>query len=204
NIQNAITFLISGNAAAIILVVYTSLLSLPIPFAPVHLLFINLLTDSLPAIAIGMEENDDDLLKKPPRNPQQSLLSSRVLKIIGFEGILIAIFTILSYHIGLKSDHYIARTMVFGSLCMARLFHSFNCRGTKSIFRNKVRNKAMLASFGLGMLLINLVLFVPKLQKIFSAYYLNSMQILIMFISAVLPTIIIQIILIVRNRRKKR
>lgn len=204
NIQNAITFLISGNAAAIILVVYTSLLSLPIPFAPVHLLFINLLTDSLPAIAIGMEENDDDLLKRPPRKPDQSLLSKRVLKIIGFEGILIAFFTLISYHLGLRSDHYVARTMVFGTLCMARLFHSFNCRGTKSIFKNKVRNKAMLWSFGIGMLLINLALFLPFFQKIFLAFPLSHFEIFIMVLNALLPTVIIQTILVFRNKNRKR
>lgn len=204
NIQNAITFLISGNAAAIILVVYTSLLSLPIPFAPVHLLFINLLTDSLPAIAIGMEENDEDLLKRPPRNPDQSLLSKRVLKIIGFEGILIAFFTLISYHLGLRTSHYVARTMVFGTLCMARLFHSFNCRGTKSIFKKKVRNKAMLWSFAIGMLLINLVLFLPFFQKIFLAFHLSHFEIFIMFLNALLPTVIIQTILVFRNKNKKR
>jgi Ca2+-transporting ATPase len=204
NIQNAITFLISGNAAAIILVVYTSLLSLPIPFAPVHLLFINLLTDSLPAIAIGMEENDEDLLMRPPRNPDQSLLSRHVLKIIGFEGILIAIFTIISYQLGLKTDHYVARTMVFGTLCIARLFHSFNCRGTKSIFKKKVRNKAMIWSFIVGMLLINLALFLPLFQKIFFAFPLNLTQTIMMFVNAIMPTIIIQIILIIKNKKRKK
>lgn len=204
NIQNAITFLISGNAAAILLVVYTSLLNLPIPFAPVHLLFINLLTDSLPAIAIGMEEDGDDLLKKPPRDPKQSLLSKRVLKIIAFEGFLIAAFTLLSYHIGLKNNHYVARTMVFGTLCLARLFHSFNCRGTKSIFEKKIKNKAMLISFMVGALLLNLALFVPFFQKIFLAFPLSSSEAAFMFVNAALPTVILQIILFFRYKKRKR
>lgn len=204
NIQNAITFLISGNAAAILLVVYTSLLNLPIPFAPVHLLFINLLTDSLPAIAIGMEENDDDLLKRPPRDPKQSLLSKRVLKIIAFEGFLIAAFTILSYHIGLKNNHYVARTMVFGTLCAARLFHSFNCRGTKSVFMNKVKNKAMLWSFLVGGILLNLALFLPALQKIFLTFPLSFKEAAFMYLNAFLPTAILQTILFFRYKKRNQ
>jgi Ca2+-transporting ATPase len=203
NIQNAITFLISGNAAAIFLVVYTSLLNLTLPFAPVHLLFINLLTDSLPAIAIGMEDSHDDLLKKPPRKTTDSLLSKRILQIIVFEGILIAIFTLLSYYLGLKSSPYVARTMVFGTLCMARLFHSFNCRGSKSIFKNKVKNKAMIISFIVGMVLINLVLFSPPLQPIFHSYELNNLQTIMIFVNAIMPTVILQLILIFRYRRRR-
>lgn len=203
NIQNAITFLLSGNIAAILLVIYTSLLALPIPFAPVHLLFINLLTDSLPAIAIGMEESDEDVLSKKPRKINESLLSNRVMKIISFEGLLIGLFTVLSYYMGLKENVYVARTCVFGTLCIARLFHSLNCRGTKSIFRNKVKNKAMLGSILLGMALINLVLFSPFFQGVFQTYKLNNNQILYMYLFAILPTIIIQAILLFRQIKRR-
>lgn len=204
NIQNAIMFLLSGNAAGILLVIYTSILALPIPFAPVHLLFINLLTDSLPAIAIGMEDGEEDLLRRPPRKINASLLTNRVIKIILFEGVLIAIFTIFSYYIGLKTNQYVARTCVFGTLCMARLFHSFNCRGTKSIFRNKVKNKAMIGSFLLGMLLINLVLFVSSFKIIFKTYDLTKLQISYMFLFAIMPTIIIQLLLLFRQSKRNK
>ena len=142
NIQNAIKFLISGNAAAIIAVVYTSLLALPIPFADVHLLFINLLTDSLPAIAIGMEPMKKDLIKQKPRRSSEFLVSKKVLFKIIIEGLLIAFFTILSYYMGLKVNSSCAKTCVFLTLCSARLFHGFNCRGEKSIFSEKIKNKA--------------------------------------------------------------
>lgn len=203
NIQNAITFLLSGNAAGILLVIYTSILALPIPFAPVHLLFINLLTDSLPAIAIGMEDSDDDVLSKPPRKLDTSLLSRRTIKIITFEGLLIGIFTILSYYMGLKVNHYVARTCVFGTLCIARLFHSFNCRGKKSIFKNKVRNKMMIYSFVIGLVLINLALFVPLFKGVFQSHALTAEQIFFMYLYAIIPTIIIQIILLIKNKKKK-
>lgn len=202
NIQNAITFLLSGNAAGILLVIFTSLLALPIPFAPVHLLFINLLTDSLPAIAIGMEELDEDVLSKKPRKLNESLLSKRVIKIILFEGILIAVFTILSYYLGLKENAYVARTLTFGTLCIARLIHSINCRGTKSIFKNKVKNKAMIYSILIGMILINLVLFVPFFQNIFQTNMLTKKQIFLMYVYASMPTVIIQAILLFRQRKR--
>ncbi|MCK9536525.1 MAG: cation-translocating P-type ATPase [Bacilli bacterium] len=204
NIQNAIMFLLSGNAAGLLTVLYTSFLSLPVPFAPVHLLFINLLTDSLPAIAIGMEENEEDLMLKPPRKTNEPLLSRRVMRIILFEGILIGIFTVLAYYLGLDTDRYVARTCVFGTLCMARLFHSFNCRGNKLLFRTKVKNRAMIFSFIIGMILINMVLFIPYLQSIFDTYRLTDIQIFHMFLFAVAPTIIIQILLFIRQRKRQK
>ncbi|MFA6722409.1 MAG: cation-translocating P-type ATPase [Bacilli bacterium] len=204
NIQNAIMFLLSGNAAGLLTVVYTSLLSLPVPFAPVHLLFINLLTDSLPAIAIGMEENDDDLMGRPPRNVKESLLSPRVMKIIMFEGLLIGVFTVLAYYTGLAVDRFTARTCVFGTLCMARLFHGFNCRGNKILFRGRVGNRALIFSFIVGMILINLVLFVPYFQKIFATYPLTKTQVLRVYVFAVAPTVIIQIILRARQRKRRK
>ncbi len=202
NIQNAIMFLLSGNAAALLTVVYTSLLALPVPFAPVHLLFINLLTDSLPAIAIGMEENAEDLMARPPRAARASLLSRRVVKVVLFQGVLIGAFTVFSYYTGLSTDRFAARTCVFGTLCMARLFHAFNCRGNKVLFRERVRNRALTFSFVIRMILINLVLFVPSLQKIFATCPLTTAQIVKMYVFAIAPTMIFQIIL--RERQKKR
>ncbi len=101
NIQNAIDFLLSGNMAGIFCVLYTSLLALPMPFAPVHLLFINLVTDSLPALAIGMEPAEDGLLKQKPRDPSKGILSKAFLKDILIQGGLIAVCTMAAYYVGL-------------------------------------------------------------------------------------------------------
>ena len=174
-------------------------MALPIPFAPVHLLFINLLTDSLPAIAIGMEPMKEDLIKQKPRKPKESLISKRVFLKISFEGILIAFFTILSYHIGLETNQYAARTCVFLTLCSARLFHSFNCRSRHSIIKDKVKNKVMYLSFLLGMILLNLVIFVPFLQPIFKVWALTKEQIIKCYIFSISPTIIIQTILLIKE-----
>ena len=93
NIKNSIQFLLSGNMAGILCVLYTSIKALPLPFAPVHLLFINLLTDSLPAIAIGMEPADRDLLNQPPRDPKEGILSFPFAGQILFQGFLIGAAT---------------------------------------------------------------------------------------------------------------
>ena len=200
NIQNAIKFLISGNAAAIIAVVYTSLLALPIPFADVHLLFINLLTDSLPAIAIGMEPMKKDLIKQKPRRSSEFLVSKKVLFKIIIEGLLIAFFTILSYYMGLKVNSSCAKTCVFLTLCSARLFHGFNCRGEKSIFSEKIKNKAMYISFVLGMVMLNIVIFVPKLHSVFKIWPLSNEQILYAYIYSLVPTVLIQLGLLIKEK----
>ena len=105
NIKNAIIYLLSGNLSAIICVLVTSFLILPTPFLPVHLLFINLITDSLPAIAIGMEKGNEEILKQKPRNINKSLLNKETILQVGFEGLIISIFTMLSYFNGRTSTN---------------------------------------------------------------------------------------------------
>ena len=104
NIRNAIQFLLSGNMAGILAVLYTSLRGLPVPFAPVHLLFINLLTDSLPALAIGMEPAEKDLLNQKPRDPKTGIMTNDFMKTLLVQGGLIAIVTMIAFHSGLKTS----------------------------------------------------------------------------------------------------
>ena len=136
NIRNAIRFLLSGNTAGIFCVLYASLLALPVPFQPVHLLFINLLTDSLPAIAIGMEPPRKDLLNQKPRDPKEPIMSKDFMLTLLVQGGLIGIFVMMAYHIGLSTGGAaLASTMAFATLTLARLFHGFNCRADASIFK---------------------------------------------------------------------
>lgn len=193
NIQNAIRFLLSGNFAAILLVLYTIFFNLPIPFVAVHLLFINLLTDSLPAIAIGMEVgNNGDLLKKKPRRLTDRLLNNRLIMKVGIEGVLIAIFTLLSYYEGLKISANVARSMTFTTLCIARLFHSFNCVRARSILITGLKNTYLILSFLIGMVLINMVIFIPELRDLLSMELLTAQQIYSIYAYAILPTFILQ------------
>ena len=134
NIKNAILFLLSGNTAGVFSVLYTSIMGLPVPFAPVHLLFINLLTDSLPALAIGMEPADERLLDEKPRDPKAGIMTRDFVMTMIAEGTLIAVVTMTAYHIGIAVSPAMSSTMAFATLTMARLFHGFNCRSKESIF----------------------------------------------------------------------
>lgn len=194
NIKNAIQFLLSGNMAGILCVLYTSLRCLPLPFAPVHLLFINLLTDSLPAIAIGMEPAEDGLLKEPPRDPGEGILTSAFVRDLLLQGGLIAGATMWAYSAGLQGGGPgTASTMAFSTLTLARLFHGFNCRSRRSIFHlGLLSNYYSLAAFGLGVILLCAVLFVPGLQIMFAAADLGAGQVLLILAAAFLPTLVIQ------------
>ncbi len=194
NIKNAIQFLLSGNMAGILAVLYTSLLALPVPFAPVHLLFMNLLTDSLPAIAIGMEPADSDLLSQKPRNPKEGILNKEFLLQLLVQGGLIAICTLIAFHYGLRAGNpELASTMAFATLTAARLFHGFNCRSNHSILRLGFKsNPASAGAFAAGMILLLCVLFVPSLGNLFAVSALTGHQLALIFLLAITPTICIQ------------
>ena len=201
NIKNAIGFLLSGNMAGSLSVLYTSLMALPVPFAPVHLLFINLLTDSLPAIAIGMEPAEKDLLSEKPRNPKEGILTKQFMGTILIQGALIAVVTMTAFYMGLsQGDSALASTMAFATLTAARLFHGFNCRSKHSIFKIGFSgNWYSLAAFAAGILFLNLVLFVPILKRLFLVSTLTSGQIGMIYLLALVPTILIQISKIIRE-----
>ena len=201
NIKNAIGFLLSGNMAGILVVLYTSLRGLEIPFQPVHLLFINLLTDSLPALAIGMEPPEDDLLAVQPRDPKEGILTRGFCLQILVQGFLIGLFTIFAYHVGFTINHATAMTMAFSTLSLARLFHGFNCRSKHSIFELGFRrNWYSLGAFCIGVLLLGTVLVIPALHGIFEVAPMFPALYGLMFSMAVIPTILIQIYKRIKER----
>lgn len=201
NIKNVIGFLLSGNMAGIFCVLYASLMALPAPFAAVHLLFINLLTDSLPAIAIGMEPAGSDLLGRKPRDPKEPLLSGDLVKRIGLQGLLIAVPVMTAFYLGCQTGTAEAMTMAFATLTLARLFHGFNCREDRSILRMGLSgNPASLAAFGAGVLLLLAVLLIPALHGLFLVADLTLAQLGMILGLAVLPTLCIQITRIARGK----
>ena len=195
NIKNSIKFLLSGNAAGILSVLYASIVGLTLPFAPVHLLFINLVTDSLPAIALGVEKQRGDLLKEKPRNANSSILSAEFLRYIASEGILITIATMSAYYIGFnQSGADLGRTLAFSTLCLARLFHSFNCRGTESVFKiGLFTNKYIWYSIFAGAVLLFGILNVPALETLFLVAPLTLVNELEIVLLALAPTVLIQL-----------
>ncbi len=203
NIKNAILFLLSGNTAGILSVLYTSIMGLAVPFAPVHLLFINLLTDSLPALAIGMEPADAELLNEKPRDPKTGIMTKDFVVTMLSEGILIAIAAMSAYHIGIATSAAMASTMAFATLTLARLFHGFNCRGRESIFRlGLLSNKYSLYAFGAGVGLLALVIFVPVLHGVFSIESLSIQAIGQIVVLSFVPTLIIQFVKIIKTDKK--
>ena len=204
NIKNSIKFLLSGNISAIIAVLYCAIINLPMPFAAVHLLFINLLTDSMPAIAIGMEKSNGNLLKEKPRGRNESILNKELLKIVAFEGIIISIFTIISFYGGNPNlNPKAASTMAFSTLCLARLFHGFNCRGNQSIFKLGITtNIYSICAFLVGVLLLSTVLFIPPLKIVFNVVSLSGNQYLLLIFYAIMPTVIIQLLKIIVSYKK--
>ena len=206
NIKNAIQFLLSGNMAAILCVLFASIVGLPMPFAPVHLLFINLLTDSLPAIAIGMEPARKDLLDRKPRDPKEPILNRSLLGKIFGQGLLIGIATMAAFYIGYGSTQNaaLAMTMAFATLTLARLFHGFNCRGEKSIFRLGLgSNKYSLMAFAAGIVLLAAVLLLPFLETLFQVALLTLANVGMIVLLAILPTVCIQIFKVIRDLVKK-
>lgn len=204
NILNAIQFLLSGNMAAILVVLFCSFMALDTPFEPVHLLFINLLTDSLPALAIGMEPSDKQLLKNKPRNPKAGMLTKEFsLRLSGY-GLLIAIVTQTAYYLGLAVNSGVAGTMAFAALTLARLFHGFTCRSDFSIFKIKLTsNMWSVAAFTTGVLLLAFVLFVPFMQRLFMVEPLEMVQIGWIVLLAFLPTLCIQVVRVVKEQIRK-
>lgn len=206
NIKNAIGFLLSGNMAGILCVLYASLRGLPMPFLPVHLLFINLVTDSLPALAIGMEPPEAGLLRQPPRDGKAGILTWNFLKDLFVQGLLIAACTMAAYRMGLaagsessplvhfaRTPQEVASTMAFTTLTLARLFHGFNCRSAHSLLRlGLTGNPYSIMAFEAGVLLLAAVLFIPGLQTLFMAADLDLAEVAAVFICALLPTVVIQ------------
>ena len=202
NIKNAILFLLSGNTAGVFSVLYTSIMGLPVPFAPVHLLFINLLTDSLPALAIGMEPADERLLDEKPRDPKTGIMTRDFVMTMIAEGVLIAAVTMTAYHIGIAGSPAMASTMAFATLTMARLFHGFNCRSKESIFEIGLgSNKYSLYAFTAGVCLLALVIFVPFLHSVFSVENLSATAIAQIIGLSFIPTVIIQLVKLCRNKK---
>lgn len=202
NIQNSIKFLLSGNTAGIFSVLYASLAGLPMPFAPVHLLFINLLTDSLPAIAIGLEKTSKNVLKDKPRNPEESILNKGFVSKILVEGSIIALVTLIAFYIGLKTSSKHASTMAFAVLCLSRLWHGFNCRSKESIFRlGFFTNKFALGAFGIGFILLFGVLKTSAFHSMFEIADLSKENMKAILLLPLIPFILIQSYKLIRNKK---
>ena len=195
NIKKAIHFLIATNIGEIVTIFVGLLLGVKSPLLAIQLLWVNLVTDSLPAIALGLEPPEKDIMNRPPRDSKKSIFADGLMGKIVVEGFMIGMFTILAFFIGNK--YYgieVARTMAFISLGMLELIHSFNVKSEESIFKvGLFENKYLLGAFGLGTVLQLGIIFVPSLAEIFKLTQLNTIQWLITIAISIAPIIIVEI-----------
>ena len=202
NIKNAIMYLLSGNLSAIITVLFASIGGFSVPFIAVQLLFINLVTDSLPALAIGVEPGAPDVLDRKPRDPKVGILDKSLVTKVGLQGLIIAVGVITAFMIGRQTSPAVACTMAFSTLTFARLLHGFNCRSQHSIFKIGFKNNwYSLAAFAVGTLLLALILFVPALHGLFAVTPLTGNQLFWIIGLAVMPTVLIQIVKVVNENK---
>lgn len=206
NIKRSIQFLLSGNTAAILVVLFASLAALPVPFAAVHLLFINLLTDSLPAIALGLEPHTHDVMKEKPRPVNQSILTGQFILNIFSEGIIIAAAATLCFLFGLKTDAATASSMAFASICLSRLIHGFNCKSERPVLFTKkfFDNKYIFAALAVGLILLSLVIFVPALAEMFKVVDLSLTQLGIIGGTSIGTLVLIQLLKLIKMTIKKK
>ena len=194
NIKKAIHFLIATNVGEIVTIFFGLLLGLESPLLAIQLLWINLVTDSIPAIALGLERPEIDIMDKKPKNPKKGIFSDGLWGNIFVEGMMIGILTLLAFSIGNnKYGLEIARTMAFVCLGMLELVHSFNIKSDKSIFKVGIfENRFLIGAFLLGTILQCGIVFVPMFTKIFKLAQLNIIQWVYCIIISILPIFIIE------------
>ena len=204
NIKKSIHFLLSCNIGEIFTIFFAILFRLPSPLAAVQLLWVNLITDSLPAIALGVEPPEPDIMKRPPISPKAGMFSRSLTASIFLEGMMIGSLALLAYVVG---THYLgnASTMTFLVLSLSQLFHAFNIRSHHSLFRiGWFSNKKMALSFVLCTTLQLLVVTEPHLQRVFRVFPLTGGQWLLVLFCSFAPVFFMELQKLLANRAKPR
>lgn len=195
NIKKAVHFLLATNIGEIVTIFIGLLLGIKSPLLAIQLLWVNLVTDSLPAIALGLEPPEKDIMNKKPRDSKKSLFADGLWSKIFVEGTMLGMLTLLSFSIG--NNLYgveVGRTMAFVSLGLLELVHSFNIKSEESIFKvGLFENKYLIGAFIIGSLLQILVVIVPSFAGVFKLVPLNSTQWLYTGIISIIPIVIMEI-----------
>ena len=195
NIKKAIHFLISTNIGEIVTIFFGLVLGIKSPLLAIQLLWINLVTDSLPAIALGLEKEEENIMSRLPRNPKKNLFADGLWWKIIIEGAMLGIFTLLAFSIGNRLYSVeVGRTMAFLTLGILELVHSFNIKSEESIFKIGVlENKYLVGALVLGVILQVIVVVVSPLAQVFSLVPLTGIQWLYTILIAVAPIPIVEI-----------
>ena len=194
NIKKAIHFLIATNIGEIVAIFFGLLLGLETPLLAIQLLWINLVTDSFPAIALGMEPAEKDIMNRKPNDSKKSIFADGLWEKIFVEGFMIGILTLFAFSLGNKLyGLQVGRTMAFISLSMLELVHSFNVRSEESLFKAGLfKNKYLIGAFLIGTILQVGVVVIPKIADIFDVVLLNNKQWIYTAIISILPLVIVE------------
>ncbi|MEG1268053.1 MAG: cation transporting ATPase C-terminal domain-containing protein, partial [Oscillospiraceae bacterium] len=173
NIKRFIRFLLSSNLGEVLTVVLAMIFGMPVIFIPIQILLINLITDGLPAVALGMEPADDGIMNRPPRSPDESLFANGLGITIVFRGLVLGLCNLLSFAVvyRLSQDLVVARSAAYMTLIFAQMVHVFECkldRGAPLGSLHPFRNKTLLFACGMSIVVTLAVVYLPILQKIFS------------------------------------
>lgn len=195
NIKKAIHFLIATNIGEIVTIFMGLVLGLKSPLLAIQLLWINLVTDSLPAIAIGLEPPDKDIMNRKPQDSRKSIFADGLWNKIIVEGIMIGMLTLVAFSIGNKYFGVeVGRTMAFVAMGLLELVHSFNIKSEQSIFKVGIfENKFLIGSFILGLFVQTIVVIIPTFAEVFKLVPLNQAQWIIALSISILPIPIIEL-----------
>ena len=195
NIKKAVHFLIATNIGEIVTIFVGLILGIKSPLLAIQLLWINLVTDSLPAIALGLEKEEENIMNRLPRSPKKSLFSDGLWWKIIIEGCMLGMFTLLAFSIGNKLYSIeVGRTMAFLSLGMLELVHSFNVKSEESIFKVGIfENKYLIGALILGVILQVGVVLIKPLAEIFNLVQLNGIQWIYTILIAITPIPIMEL-----------
>jgi Ca2+-transporting ATPase len=204
NVRKVIRYLLASNVGEILTMFIAMMVGLPLPLVPIQILWINLITDGLPAMALGVDQAESHLMQKKPRGAREHIFADRLGWKIISRGVLIGLCTIAAfvaiYVPGATLIH--AQTVAFATLVMAQLIHVFDCRSSRSIFhRNALQNRPLVASVVLSLVLLLLVIYIPVLQPIFQTVPLYIYDWIIVTIFASIPTFLLGIFSVFRSKR---
>lgn len=208
NIKKDVQFLLSSNIGEVITIFGASLISFitpyefGVPLLPIHLLWVNLITDSLPAFALGMEPTEKNVMKRKPRDKNEGFFSGGLGFTIAWQGLMIGVLTLIAYAIGNSQDHTVGMTMAFITLCGCQLVHSFNVKSSESILNRSLFNNPYLwGALAAGLLLQVVILAVPELSFIFKLQPLNAVQWSICLALCLSTTVICEIVKFVHKKK---
>ncbi|WP_075980983.1 calcium-translocating P-type ATPase, SERCA-type [Bacillus massilinigeriensis] len=195
NIRKFIRYLLASNVGEILVMLFAMLLALPLPLVPIQILWVNLVTDGLPAMALGLDQPEEDVMKRKPRSPREGVFARGLGWKVISRGFLIGLTTLfafmISYHQNPDNLAY-AQTVAFSTLVIAQLIHVFDCRSEKSVFsRNPFGNKYLVWSVLSSVLLMLIVIYYPPLQQIFHTVPILARDWLLIIGLSAIPTFLL-------------